>query len=328
MTKGATSLRLAVWGLGRHALNNILPAVAATGGLELYGVCSRNAQTVSNASKQWSCKGWTEPAAMLDDAGVDVVYVATPIALHAEHARAALTAGKHAWCEKPLSSRLQDTVDVVELSRRARLSVCEGYMYLHHPQFKRLSRYLSDRRIGNILSIGIRFGIPQLAEPGFRTERALGGGALLDVGSYPISAIHALFPGQALTISYATISTRGDALVDTDGSAVIELASGVVGTLEWRTHTAYRNEVDIWGDEGSIYTDRIFSKPASYEPVFRFRNLNGVETREAAVAADHFVLMLASFKDMIGSAEAMETERARILRRAATLEMIEAIATS
>jgi predicted dehydrogenase len=326
MKKVPTSVRLAVWGLGRHALNNILPAVAATGGLELYGLCSRNEQTVSSAAKQWNCKGWTEPGAMLDDARVDVVYVATPIALHAEHALAALTAGKHAWCEKPLTSRLQDTVDVVELSRQARLSLCEGHMYLHHPHFKQLSRYLSDQRIGNILSIGIRFGIPKLAEPGFRTERALGGGALLDVGSYPISAIHAMFPAQALTTRYATISTRGDVLVDTDGSAVLELASGGIGTLEWRTHTAYRNEVDIWGDEGSIYTDRIFSKPASYEPVFRFRNLNGVETTESSAAADHFVLMLASFKNMIGDAEAMEMERARILRRAATLEMIAATA--
>lgn len=321
-------MRLALWGLGRHASDKILPAVAATEGLELYGVCSRDVSNVSTSSRTWGCKGWTEPAPMLSDPHVDIVYVATPIGLHFEHAAAALAAGKHAWCEKPLTSRLQDTLNLVELSRRQKLSLCEGHMYLHHPQFAQLARYVSGGRFGPLLSVGFRFGIPRLAHPGFRTDPILGGGALLDVGCYPVSALDALFPDAAQTVSYASISSRGGAPVDTDGSAVIELSNGAVATLEWRTDAAYRNEADIWGEQGSLFTDRIFSKPAEYKPQLRLRDVHGVESTEPVDAADHFVLMLRYFRDVIGDVEAMETERGRITRRAQVLEKIGSVASS
>lgn len=326
MTPAVDPLRLVVWGLGRHATDKILPAVAATEGLELYGVCSRDAGTVSTSSAAWSCKGWTDAAPMLDDPAVDVVYVATPTGLHAEHAAAAIAAGKHVWCEKPLTARLRDTLDLVGLSRRKRLSLCEGHMYLHHPQFTRLARYVTGGRIGRTLSVGFRFGIPPLAHPGFRTDKALGGGALLDVGSYPISALDALFPDATREVGYARVSFRDGSSVDTDGRAMIELSNGVAADLEWRTGAAYRNEVDVWGDGGSLFADRIFSKPASFAPLFRLRDAHGVETIEPAGAADHFVLMLGAFRDLVTDAEAAERERGSITRRAELLEAIASVA--
>ena len=328
MTPATSPLRLVVWGLGRHATDKILPAVAATEGLELYGVCSRDARTVSTSSAAWSCKGWTEAAPMLDDPKIDIVYVATPTGLHAEHAAAAIAAGKHVWCEKPLTSRLRDTLDLVSLSRRRQLSLCEGHMYLHHPQFTQLARYLSGGRIGRNLSVGFRFGIPPSAHPGFRTDKALGGGALLDVGSYPISALDALFPDVAREVCYARVSFRGGSSVDTDGRAMIELSNGVAADLEWRTGAAYRNEVDIWGDQGSLFADKIFSKPASFMPLFRLRDAHGVETTEPAGAGDNFVLMLRAFRDLAADAEAAERERGSITRRAELLEKIASVAAA
>ena len=101
-------MRVAVWGIGRHAVNKILPAVSAVSGLVLYGVCARNAKSVFTCSEMWKCKGWTEAASMLCDASVDIVYVATPIGLHAEHGKRVLEARKHLWCEKPLTGHLPD----------------------------------------------------------------------------------------------------------------------------------------------------------------------------------------------------------------------------
>lgn len=316
------TLRIAVWGLGRHALDRILPGIAASSGLELHGVCSRNERIVALCAEQWRCKGWTEPRAMLSDSGADVVYVATPIGLHGEHGRQVLAASKHLWSEKPLTSCLQTTLELLEASRRQNLAVCEGLMYLHHPQFLQLREYVTSGRFGDIVSIGCRFGIPPLDHPGFRSDPTLGGGALFDVGCYPVSALQALFPAEEHERVFSRIGSRRGSPVDTDGEAVIALSSGATARLEWRIDCAYRNEIGIWGTAASVVTDRIFSKPASYVPTFRFRDAHGVETTEAGTAGNHFVAMLETFRTVTLSRDACETARADIARRAQTLEEI------
>lgn len=317
-----TSRRLVVWGLGRHALGKVLPAIAAAGGLELYGVCSRNAQRVAECSDRWNCKGWTDPASMLRDDGIDVVYVVTPIALHGEHGRRVLEAGRHLWCDKPLATSRDAVVHLMEQSSRLGLAVCEGHMYLHHPHFQQFRRYIADGRLGRVISIACRFGVPRLEQPGFRSDPTLGGGALFDVGCYPISAVHALFPESAASVAYASVQSRDGWPLDTDGHAVLELSNGAVAFLEWRINGAYRNEIDVWGDRGSAFTDKIFSKPADYVPLFRLRDMRGQETIEPGHAADHFVLMLQNFSEMIDDKVALESERRRIVRSADVMDRI------
>jgi NDP-hexose-3-ketoreductase len=315
-------LRVAVWGLGRHAINKILPAISVANGLELCGVCSRNPTSVASCAEQWGCKGWIDPAAMLLDPLVDVIYVATPIGLHYEHGKRVLDAGKHFWCEKPLTCRLENTRELLQLSRDKGLTVCEGHMYLHHPQFEQLSRYVRDGRLGSIVSISCRFGIPRLENPGFRSDPALGGGALFDVGCYPISAIQALFSDVMLDVRCSSVLVRDGAAIDTDGEAVIHLSNGVTAFLEWRINCSYRNEMDIWGEKGSVFADRIFSKLHTHVPVFRFRDGQGVETTEYGEAADHFVLMLQHFRSTVFDLNESEKQRQSIAQRAEVLDRI------
>jgi dTDP-3,4-didehydro-2,6-dideoxy-alpha-D-glucose 3-reductase len=321
-------LRVAVWGLGRHAINKILPAVSSTPDLELYGVCSRNAASVSGCVESAGCKAWTDAAAMLRDPQVDIVYVATPIGLHAEHGKLVLDAGKHLWCEKPLTGRLRDTLLLLELGGQKRLSVCESFMYLHHPQFRMLCDYLTEGRLGSLKSISCRFGSPELDHPTFRADPALGGGALLDVGCYPVSAIQALFPQEDLDVSYASVIARNGSAVDTDGSAVIALPGGAIASLEWGIDCAYRNEIDLWGAKGVLSTDKIFSKPADYVAVLRFSDAHGAQTTENAEPKDHFSCMLRHFRSIIDDQRAVDAERDQITRRAKMLDRIQQLSRS
>lgn len=259
---------------------------------------------------------------MLSDRNVDVVYVATPTGLHAEHGTRVLGARKHLWCEKPLTARRQTTVDLLELSRRNSRSVCEGFMYLYHPQFRRLSEYVDGGRLGAILSITCRFGIPWLEHSGFRASAAAGGGALLYVGCYPISAVQALFPAQSQTLAYSRTFSQSGAEIDTGGFALMDLSGGAIAQLEWRFAASYRNEIEIWGDKASLFVDKIFSKTRDYVPVFRVRDSRGAESTDEGEAADPFVCMLQGFRAMLDDAAAVESERDRILRRADALEEI------
>jgi len=317
-----SALGITVWGLGRHAADRILPAIASARGLELRGVCGRDPARVAAAASRWSCQGWTDPADMLRDAGVDVVYVATATGYHAEHGAAVIAAGKHLWCEKPLTSDLQSTVGLIEDSRRLGTAVCEGHMYLYHPQFRQLADLVAKGRLGELRSVTCRFGIPPLTFESFRSDPAAGGGALLDVGCYPVSAILALFHDVQYRLTHARVRSRPGSAVDTDGEAVVEFSSGVVAQLEWRTGSAYRNEISLWGDAASVFTDKIFSKPADYVPVLELRDVRGSMTLVPCEAANHFVAMLESFAGCVVDLGRVEAERRRILGTAELMDRI------
>ena len=317
-----STLGIAVWGLGPHAVRKILPAIAASPRLRLHGVCSRNPGSVAAQAQAWQCTGWTDPEAMLQDDRIDVVYVSTPIGLHAAHGQRVLHAGRHLWCEKPLATSLGATLELLDLADRMQRSVCEGLMYLHHPHFHQLTACVDGSRLGTVLSVGSRFGIPTLDYASFRTDPDLGGGALFDVGCYPISAIHALFPTHETRVVTSRVGTRGGSAVDTDGMTVLEVGGGVTAHLEWRINCAYRNELSLWGTAGSVTARQVFSKPATYVPALEFSDLRGLAAVETGVAADHFVTMLERFADMTEGAADDGGERTRIVRTAKVMDEI------
>ena len=259
---------------------------------------------------------------MLGDDEVDVVYVSTPIGLHAAHGRSVLESGKHLWCEKPLATSLEQTLELLAIADRKRLSVCEGLMYLHHPQFQQMSGWITGGRLGTVLSVGSRFGIPKLDYASFRTDPNLGGGALFDVGCYPISAIHALFPDHDTRLVASRVGARDGSLVDTDGSVVLEVSNGVIAHLEWRINCAYRNELTVWGTEELVTTHQIFSKLPTHVPEFEFSGLRGAPRIEKGVAANHFVAMLDRFARMTTRAVDEDGERERIVRTATVMDEI------
>ncbi len=315
-------LGLAVWGLGPHAVRNLLPAVAEARGVALRGVHSRSGEAVADACARYGCGRWDGAEEMLADPAVEVVLLATPIGLHAAQGMAVLRAGKHLWCEKPLATRTGEAGALADASRGRGVSLAEGFMYLHHPQFARLRELVDSGELGRVESMACRFGIPPLERPGFRADPALGGGAFLDVGSYPASAACALFAGAEAEVAFAEIATAPGSCVDTSGRALLRLGGGASALLEWRTGVAYRNELDLWGSAGSVTAERVFSKPADHVARLRLRDRTGAETVEEVGAANHFVAMLEAFRGLAADSGAAERERETILRRARLLDRI------
>ena len=293
-------IQVAVWGLGSHAVRNILPALQMCPGVNLYGVCSRNREVLARIAREVACQDWSEPAPMLADPNVDAVYLSTPIGLHAVQGRTVLLADKHLWCEKPLTEDAEQATALLRLSRERGVTLGEGFMYLYHPQFIYLQAVLHSAKLGHVHSISCRFGIPPLQHPGFRNDPQLGGGAFLDVGSYPISAVTSLFPDSDPDILLAEIVATPGSPIDSSGRAVLRYDNDVVATLEWGINCAYRNEIDVWGNQGSVYSDRVFSKPADYVPRFRFLDLHGNESYASGEAENHFLAMLKSFRSLVG----------------------------
>lgn len=309
-------VNIAVWGLGPHAIKNILPTLKICPGINLYGVCSRNKAVVSQYASEFNCLSWNDSVQMLEDPKIDVIYLSTPIGLHASQGRQALLAGKHLWCEKPLAENFEQVSMLVSLSRERELTLAEGFMYLHHPQFMFLQEILNSEKLGYIRYMTCRFGIPPLDQAGFRNDPKLGGGAFLDVGSYPISAIVSFFPSLIPEVLFSEIIFDSGSPVDSRGRSILRYENGANVTLEWANNCSYRNEIDFWGSKGSVSSERFFSKPADHVPRFRFLDLNGRESYQLGQSKNHFLAMFNAFRQLMDNSFVAETERIRITQRA------------
>jgi|APSaa5957512535_1039671.scaffolds.fasta_scaffold37518_2 dTDP-3,4-didehydro-2,6-dideoxy-alpha-D-glucose 3-reductase len=312
-------LNVAVWGLGKHAQNRILPALSAMDKIKLVGVCSRNSEVVDECAKLFNCYGWNNPKQMLNSTEVDIVYIATPIGVHFSLAKQSIEAGKHVWCEKPLTCSYTDTQTLVSLAKRKGQVLIESFMYLYHPQFQRVKRFVDDSK--KIHSVICRFGIPTLENPGFRNNPKLCGGALWDVATYTTSALLSLFPNQQIKVLFSEIIKEG-LQVDSGGRAVLRFSQGVTAYLEWGTGVAYKNEIDLWGVDGSFFTDKIFSKPRGYQPQYKIRDLNGNESINDGKQSEQFMDMFCNFIEIMGSEQKITIERKIILQRAELMNEI------
>jgi predicted dehydrogenase len=291
---------VAVWGLGGHAVHKIVPALVACEATALVGVSSRRAEVAAEVAARVGCRTWSDPEAMLADTEVDVVYIATATGSHAAQAARALARGKHVWCEKSLTDDPARSLALVAQARRQDLALCEAFMFLHHPQFRRVHA-LADE-LGGVVSVTSRFGIPHQDRSGFRYARAQGGGALLDVGCYPLRAALALL-GDVEVVAAGRSGGAGFE-VDVDGWAVLAAARGARALLEWGYGVGYRNELSVWGRTGSLDAARIFSKPARLAASIDIADATGTRRREELTPADPFVAMFEAFEATVRDGDA------------------------
>ena len=267
----SSARKIAVWGVGSHAIKSVLPAIADSVDLELIGIHTRNPKVLSEHSKSYGCLAWADPAEMLADTSVDVIYLATPTALHYTHGFQVLAADKDLWCEKPLTTTLIDAQHLCQMAEdngRALAVVC-GPRY--HPQFNALQNQMNNGAIGSVTNIFASFYFPHLRSDNFRYNPDLGGGALLDIGFYLLSVVDALVPGVLVELKCA-IETQIGYCVDTNATATLHFDDGSVADLLWGYGGDYQNFVSIIGDNGQLTATPFFSKPQNLPPYIHLSN--------------------------------------------------------
>jgi dTDP-3,4-didehydro-2,6-dideoxy-alpha-D-glucose 3-reductase len=152
----------------------------------------------------------------------------------------------------------------------------ENFMFLHHGQHTSVADALATGQIGELRSLTATFTIPRRDPGDIRLNPALGGGALLDVGSYPLRiAQHVLGPDLEVVGS----ALRFDPVhgVDVGGSALLYRPDGVTARLSFGLDDAYVCEYELFGSEGRMTLRRAFTPPADYSPVLRIERASGVE---------------------------------------------------
>src|SRR5437868_3255130 len=159
---------------------------------------------------------------LLQDPQIEAVYISLPNSLHVEWSIRALEAGKHVLCEKPMSRHVADAERAFDLAEANGLVLSEAFMWRHNPQTNRLQELVTGGAVGSLRLVRAAFSFPLEATRGaddtrFRAD--LEGGALMDIGSYCLSAIR-LFLGEPKRL-------RGEQVVAPSGVDVV--FSGTLG---------------------------------------------------------------------------------------------------
>jgi predicted dehydrogenase len=253
------TIRWGVLGTGyiASAFAGDLPLVP---GAELVAVGSRRADTAEAfAQRHGFARAHGSWAALAADPGVDVVYVATPHAFHYDAALACLAGGKAVLCEKPMTLDLVSAARLVQEARTRRLFLMEAMWMRCNPAILALARTVADGAIGEVTAVHADFGLQGPFEAAHRLrDPALGGGALLDLGVYPINLAHLILGAPAAVRSWAHLTPEG---IDQNTGVLLGYGSGAVAALTCGINGATRNAAAITGTAG-----RIDLPPAFYAP--------------------------------------------------------------
>jgi predicted dehydrogenase len=213
------AIRWGIVGTANIARAQFLPGLREAGGGRAVLVASRDrARATAYAAAQGIDEGIADYAALVESPLVDAVYVALPNALHAEWAIRALQAGKAVLCEKPLCVGADQTKDVLGVAAAADAPLWEAFVFPFQAQHQRLVRLLGDGVIGEPAELYSAFHFLLSNPANIRLDAALGGGALADVGCYPIRLALELFgAGVEPRVDACSGVTEGEVEVDAAG---------------------------------------------------------------------------------------------------------------
>jgi len=196
---------------------------------------------------------------------IDIVYLPLPPALHFKWAKMALENGKHAYVEKPFTTNLQDTRELIAIAKENKLVVHENYMFIFHRQLQAVQDLIASGEIGKVRQYRVSFGFPRRAANDFRYNKALGGGALLDAGGYCMKYASWLL-GDSARLVCANSYFEPEFEVDIFGSCTMINDEGIVVQMSFGMDCDYKCELEAWGSSGTLTTGRILTAPDGLEP--------------------------------------------------------------
>ncbi|WP_217213920.1 Gfo/Idh/MocA family protein [Streptomyces sp. AC550_RSS872] len=314
-------VRFGVIGCADIAWRRTLPAMVAEETVGLVAVASRQSVKAERFADRFGCVPVEGYEALLARDDIDAVYVPLPAMLHADWVGRALAAGKHVFAEKPLTTEEHRTRQLVALARARGLVLLENFMFLHHSQHAAVDELVAGGAIGEMRGFSSAFTIPPKPADDIRNSAETGGGALVDIGVYPIRAAMR-FLGPDLELGGAVLRIDRERDIAVSGSVqLFRPDDGVTAQLNFGMEHSYRTSYELSGSRGRLSLDRVFTPPESYQPVLRLERQDHREERTLP-ADDQFRNVVRDFARAVRTGDRLDGLAECSLRNAALVEQV------
>lgn len=290
-------------GYARIARESVIPAMRRSTNSEFYALASREASKLAECTARFpgvkTCLGYEE---LLRDPAVEAVYLPLPNSLHREWTIKAAEHGKHILCEKPLALTAAEGRDMIAACAAHGVKLMEAFMYRYTDRTRQVLGVLRSGVLGEIKHVSATFRFPLTNPASIKLQPELGGGALYDVGCYPINFIGMVAdeiaggaaPGSAQPASVAVECVRENG-VDVNFSALLKYSSGLIAVANCGFNAHKRIFARLTGTLGVLEIPDPFFDPAGALTLTR-----GEEQREIPVAAsDRYRLEVEDFASAI-----------------------------
>lgn len=188
-------LGVALVGLGSYAGGQLAPALQMTEHCQLTGIVTGSPEKIPIWQKRYGIKdknvySYDTMHKIAGNPDIDVIYIVVPTGLHAKYAIRAANAGKHVWCEKPMAMNVEECQAIIDACRQNKVKLSIGYRMQHEPNTQTVISYAQSMPYGPIESLRALAGYAGAGQgTGWRFQPEMGGGALYDMGVYPINGL-------------------------------------------------------------------------------------------------------------------------------------------
>ncbi len=224
---------------------------------------------------------------------VDALYIPLPNHMHAEWTMRAADAGKHVLCEKPLALTAAQAREMAEHCEKAGVKLQEGFMYRFHPQWARVKELVDSGAIGELRAVLGWFSYFNRNPDNIRNILEYGGGAVMDIGCYPISVARLLFGAEPDGV-HAEVHRDVDFGTDILTSAVLRFGTAQAA-FTCSTQIAADQRVHIYGTNGKIDVEIPFNTPNDRETRIFVTERDGDTRTETFPACDQYALQADAF---------------------------------
>lgn len=230
---------VALVGLGGYSLGQLAPALQLTEHCYLAGIVTGSPDKIPQWQERYripdgNVYNYDNMHEMANNPAIDVVYIVLPTGLHAKYSIIGANAGKHVWCEKPMAMNVAECEAIISACKKNKVQLTIGYRMQHEPNTQRLIAMATEKPYGKIQTItaqaGYRFGG---SDHGWRSDAKLGGGAMYDMGVYPLNAARYTAGEEPVALTARTESTRA-LYKDVDETTIfsLEFPGGAVAECE------------------------------------------------------------------------------------------------
>jgi predicted dehydrogenase len=289
------TLRIGILGASRVAVYAMIAAAKDVAGVEVVAVAARDAARAQLYADQHGIENaYGNYQALIEADNVDAVYNGLPPNLHATWSIAAVEAGKPVLCEKPFALKIADVEGMIAAEAHTGKLIMEAQHTYYHPRHARIREIVQSGLLGTVTAITSQFDVPIPETPGeIRWDGAVGGGALWDLGVYPLFWLRASMGQEPALVSAAhTLNSKG---ADIWSDAIFRFPCGATGSIRCSMEREFAAWLRVEGSRGTLFVDN----PLSPHDQALTLTIDGETTEERFTSRPTYAFQLEAFRDAV-----------------------------